>query len=231
LLGRLKTFFQKKKDKPLKGIKLLINAGPTREQIDPVRFIGNYSSGKMGIALADAAADYGADVELVLGPVAILPQNRSVKIINVTSAKSMTEVCIARFANCDVAILAAAVADFTPESVTGKKIKRTDNELIIKLKPTIDIASELGRIKKKKQLLIGFALETDNELENAILKLKRKNLDIIVLNSLKEKGAGFGFDSNRITIIDKNNNINKFELKSKVEAAKDILNKIISIMA
>jgi phosphopantothenoylcysteine decarboxylase / phosphopantothenate---cysteine ligase len=184
----------------------------------------------MGIALADAAAEYGADVELVLGPVDILPQNRSVKVINVTSAKLMTDECIARFGNCDIAILAAAVADFTPESITGTKIKRTDNEIIIKLKPTIDIASELGRNKKKKQLLVGFALETDNELENAISKLKRKNLDIIVLNSLKEEGAGFGFDTNRITIIDKRNNIDKFELKSKKEAAKDILNKIVSMI-
>jgi len=231
LSGRLKVFYQKKKDKLLKGLKLLINAGPTREQIDPVRFISNYSSGKMGIALADAAVEYGADVALVLGPVDILPHNRSVKIINVTSAKSMTDECKARFARCDVAILAAAVADFTPQSVSDKKIKRTDNELIIKLKPTTDIASELGKIKKKKQLLIGFALETDNELENAISKLKRKNLDAIVLNSLNETGAGFGFDTNRITIIDKNNIINKFELKSKEEAAKDILNKIISMMA
>ena len=185
----------------------------------------------MGIALADEAVEYGADVELVLGPVDILPHNRSVKIINVSSAKSMTDECKARFARCDVAILAAAVADFTPQSVSDKKIKRTDNELIIKLKPTTDISSELGKIKKKKQLLIGFALETDNELENAISKLKRKNLDAIVLNSLNETGAGFGFDTNRITIIDKNNIINKFELKSKEEAAKDILNKIISMMA
>jgi len=231
LSGRLKVFYQKKKDKLLKGLKLLINAGPTREQIDPVRFISNYSSGKMGIALADEAVEYGADVELVLGPVDILPHNRSVKIINVTSAKSMTDECKTRFARCDVAILAAAVADFTPQSVSDKKIKRTDNELIIKLKPTTDISSELGKIKKKKQLLIGFALETDNELENAISKLKRKNLDAIVLNSLNETGAGFGFDTNRITIIDKNNIINKFELKSKEEAAKDILNKIISMMA
>jgi len=231
LSGRLKVFYQKKKDKLLKELKLLINAGPTREQIDPVRFISNYSSGKMGIALADAAVEYGADVELVLGPVDILPHNRSVKIINVSSAKSMTDECKARFARCDVAILAAAVADFTPQSVSDKKIKRTDNELIIKLKPTTDISSELGKIKKKKQLLIGFALETDNELENAISKLKRKNLDAIVLNSLNETGAGFGFDTNRITIIDKNNIINKFELKSKEEAAKDILNKIISMMA
>ncbi len=184
----------------------------------------------MGIALADAAAQYGADVELVLGPVDTLPENKSVKVINVTSAESMTNECKERFSQCDIAILAAAVADFTPEKVAGKKIKRGDNELIIKLMPTTDIAAELGRAKRADQLLVGFALETDNELENAISKLKRKNLDIIVLNSLKEKGAGFGFDTNRITIIDRNNNIGKFELKSKKEAARDIIDKIVSMM-
>jgi len=184
----------------------------------------------MGIALADAAADYGADVELILGPVDIQPKNFSVKVINVTSAKSMAEECTARFKNCNIAILAAAVADFTPDIISDNKIKRSDNELIIKLKPTDDIAAELGRMKKKGQMLVGFALETDNELENAISKLKRKNLDIIILNSLKENGAGFGFDTNKITIIDRNNNIDKFELKSKEEAAKDILNKIVSMM-
>jgi phosphopantothenoylcysteine decarboxylase/phosphopantothenate--cysteine ligase len=185
----------------------------------------------MGIAIADAAAEYGADVVLVLGPVDILPENRTVKVINVTSAGSMAHECLRRFTGCDIAILAAAVSDFTPDSVADKKIKRGDNELIIKLKPTIDIAAELGKKKKVNQILAGFALETDNELENAISKMKRKNLDIIVLNSLKEKGAGFGFDTNRITIIDRNNNIDKFELKSKEEAARDIIDKIVSMMA
>jgi phosphopantothenoylcysteine decarboxylase / phosphopantothenate---cysteine ligase len=183
----------------------------------------------MGIAIANAAAEDGAEVELVLGPVNILP-DRSVKVINVTSAKSMADECLKRFAKCDVAVLAAAVADFTPGIVAGNKIKRNNKELILKLKPTIDIAAELGKMKKKKQLLVGFSLETDNELENAISKLKRKNLDLIVLNSLKDKDAGFGFDTNRITIIDKNNNIDKFELKSKEEAARDIIDKIVSVM-
>jgi phosphopantothenoylcysteine decarboxylase/phosphopantothenate--cysteine ligase len=185
----------------------------------------------MGIALADAAVEYGADVELVLGPVDILPENSSVKVINVTTAASMADECIRRFAKCDIAILAAAVADFTPEIITDSKIKRGGTELIIKLKPTIDIASELGRLKKTDQLLIGFALETDDELRNAVSKLKRKKFDFIVLNSLKEKGAGFGFDTNRITIIDRNNNIDKFELKSKKEAARDIIDKIVSMMS
>ena len=185
----------------------------------------------MGIAIACAAADYGADVELVLGPVENIPNNIPAKIINVTSAESMAVECINRFINCDIAILAAAVADFTPEIIAGNKIKRGDKKLILKLKPTTDIAAELGKMKKNRQLLVGFALETDNELENAIEKLKRKNFDLIVLNSLNEIGAGFGFDTNRITIIDRNNNIDKFELKSKNEAAKDILDKIVSIMS
>ncbi|MDP3003497.1 MAG: bifunctional phosphopantothenoylcysteine decarboxylase/phosphopantothenate--cysteine ligase CoaBC [Bacteroidales bacterium] len=225
------NFFTKKKSyKPLKGKHLLINAGPTREPIDPVRFISNYSSGKMGIALADAAVEYGADVELVLGPVSISPGNNSVKIIDVTTAESMAAECISRFPGCDIAILSAAVADFTPEEVKGKKIKKDGNELLLKLKPTTDIAETLGKTKKPSQILAGFALETNNEIENAKEKLLRKNLDIIVLNSLKERGAGFGHDTNKITIIDRYNNIDKFELKSKEEAAKDILNKIVSMI-
>jgi phosphopantothenoylcysteine decarboxylase/phosphopantothenate--cysteine ligase len=184
----------------------------------------------MGIALADAATEYGAAVELVLGPVSITPKNSSIKIINVVTAEAMAEECISRFPHCDVAILAAAVADFTPSDVKGKKIKKDDSELIIRLKATTDIALTLGMNKKPAQLLAGFALETDNELDNAKAKLKRKNLDIIVLNSANEKGAGFGYDTNRITIIDKYNNIDKFELKSKADAAKDILDKIVSIL-
>lgn len=225
------NFFTKKKSyKPLKGKHLLINAGPTREPIDPVRFISNYSSGKMGIALADAAAEYGAEVELVLGPVSISPGNNSVKIIDVTTAESMAAECISRFSGCDIAILSAAVADFTPEEVKEKKIKKDSNGLLLKLKPTTDIAETLGKTKKPCQILAGFALETNNETENAREKLLRKNLDIIVLNSLKESGAGFGHDTNKITIIDRYNNIDKFELKSKEEAAKDILNKIVSMI-
>jgi len=184
----------------------------------------------MGIALADAAAEYGAVVELVLGPVSIAPKNNSIKIINVITAETMAEECISRFPDCDIAILTAAVADFTPADVKEKKIKKDDSELVVRLKPTTDIALTLGMLKKPNQLIAGFALETDNELNNAKAKLKRKNLDIIVLNSINEKGAGFGYDTNRITIIDKYNNIDKFELKSKVDAAKDILGKIVSIL-
>ncbi len=230
IVKEITDFFTKKKTyKPLKGKKVLINAGPTRESIDPVRFISNFSTGKMGIALADAAAEYGAKVVLVLGPVSIFPSDKSVKVINVTSAKSMASECIKRFTDCDIAILSAAVADFTPEKVKETKIKKDGNELLLKLKPTTDIAASLGRIKKESQLLAGFALETNNELENAKEKLVRKKLDLIVLNSLSEKGAGFGHDTNKITIIDRNNNIDKFELKSKEETAKDILNKIVSM--
>ena len=184
----------------------------------------------MGIALADAAAGYGANVTLVLGPVYGRPQNNSVEIIKVTTAESMATECLSRFPLCDIAILAAAVADFTPEKVHNKKIKKNESELVLRLKTTTDIAELMGRIKKPSQLIAGFALETDNELENARSKLLRKNLDIIVLNSLNEDGAGFGYDTNKITIIDRNNNIDKFELKSKEEAARDILDKIVSLI-
>jgi len=231
IVKEIKSFFAKKKSyKPLKGKRVLINAGPTREPLDPVRFISNYSSGKMGIALADTAAEYGAEVELVLGPVNITPENTSVKIINVITAESMAAECISRFPGCDIAILSAAVADFTPDEIKGKKIKKDGSELLLKLKPTTDIAETLGRTKKKSQILTGFALETDNEIENARGKLLRKNLDLIVLNSLQESGAGFGHDTNKISIIDRSNNIDNFELKSKEEAARDILDKIVSMI-
>jgi phosphopantothenoylcysteine decarboxylase/phosphopantothenate--cysteine ligase len=184
----------------------------------------------MGIALADSAADYGADVELVLGPVNILPENKTIKIINVVSAASMASECIERFASCDIAILAAAVADFSPERIEAKKIKRTGSDLILRLKPTKDIAGALGKMKEKSQILVGFALETHNENANAKAKLERKNLDVIIMNSMQDKGAGFGYDTNVITIIDRNNIIDKFELKSKEEAARDILDKIVSML-
>jgi phosphopantothenoylcysteine decarboxylase / phosphopantothenate---cysteine ligase len=223
-------FLKKKRNKPLNGKHLLINAGPTREPLDPVRFISNYSSGKMGIALADAAAEYGATVDLVLGPVNISPASSEVNVINVTTAASMASECISRFPGCDIAILSAAVADYTPETTDARKMKKDGRELVLKLKPTIDIAAELGKIKKPSQLVAGFALETDDEIENAKEKLVRKNFDLIVLNSLNERGAGFEYSTNRITIIDRNNIIDKFELKSKDEAARDILDKIVSML-
>jgi phosphopantothenoylcysteine decarboxylase/phosphopantothenate--cysteine ligase len=231
IVKEIKDFFTKKKtNKPLTGKRILINAGPTREPIDPVRFISNYSTGKMGIALAEEAAEYGAIVDLVLGPVNITPSNPLIKITNVITAASMAAECISRFPDCDIAILSAAVADFTPEEVKGEKIKKDGNKLVLKLSSTADIAEILGKAKKSSQVLAGFALETNNEIENAKLKLVRKNMDLIILNSLKDNGAGFGHDTNKITIIDKYNNIDKFELKSKEEAAKDILNKIVSMI-
>jgi phosphopantothenoylcysteine decarboxylase/phosphopantothenate--cysteine ligase len=184
----------------------------------------------MGIALADAAAEYGAEVDLVLGPVSISPLNKSIRVVNVSTAGSMASECISRFPDCDAAILSAAVADFSPEKVEQKKIKRKNDEIIIRLKPTTDIAATLGKSKKKSQVLAGFALETDNEIEKASAKLKRKNLDFIVLNSLRDEGAGFGYDTNRITIIDRNNIIDKFELKSKEEVARDIIDKVVSML-
>jgi phosphopantothenoylcysteine decarboxylase / phosphopantothenate---cysteine ligase len=230
IVKEIKSFFAKKKsNNPLRGKKILINAGPTREAIDPVRYLSNHSTGKMGIALADAAAELGADVDLVLGPVNILPAQKSVTVINVTTAESMSKECVDRFSDCDIAILAAAVADFTPVEVKEEKIKKNGGEMVLRLKSTEDIAATLGKMKKPSQILAGFALETNNGLINAGEKLKRKNLDLIVLNNPKEEGAGFGHDTNRITIIDRNNNIDKFELKSKEEAAKDILNKIVSL--
>ena len=184
----------------------------------------------MGIALADAAAGYGACVELVLGPVNRVPANKSIKIINVISAQSMASECVARFPGCDIAILAAAVADFTLEKPLDRKMKRTGDDILLKLKPTQDIAETLGKMKKGSQILAGFALETHNEIENATAKLRNKNLDLIVMNSMQDTGAGFGYDTNRITIIDKYNNIDKFELKTKEEAARDILDKIVSMI-
>jgi len=231
IVKEIKNFFTKKKTgEPLKGKRILINAGPTREPIDPVRYISNHSSGKMGIALADMAAAYGAEVDLVLGPVNIKPSSATVNVTNVTTAESMAEACISLFPKCNIAILSAAVADFTPVTSAKKKIKKNDSSLTITLKETVDIAGHLGKMKKRSQLIAGFALETDNELKNAVAKLRKKNLDIIVLNSLRDKGAGFGLDTNRITIIDRNNNIDKFELKSKEEAARDILDKIVSMI-
>jgi phosphopantothenoylcysteine decarboxylase/phosphopantothenate--cysteine ligase len=184
----------------------------------------------MGIAIADAAAEYGGNVTLVLGPAEVYPENTSVNVINVITAKSMAAECISMFPDCDIAILSAAVADYTPVSVGKQKLSSGAKELTLKMQKTADIAATLGGMKKRSQFLAGFALETDNEISNATAKLKRKNLDIIVLNSLREKGAGFGHDTNRITIIDKYNNIDKFELKSKTDASRDILDKIVSMI-
>jgi len=231
IVKEIREFFSKKKitELPLIGRRVFINAGPTVEPIDPVRFISNHSTGRMGIALADKAAAMGAEVTLVLGPVSLRPSQQAVRIVTVNTAAEMKDESVRAFTQCDIAILAAAVADFTPETVSAAKIKREAGEMVISLKPTEDIAALLGTMKKEGQFLAGFALETDDGLSHAADKLRRKNLDMIVLNSLTDEGAGFGFETNLITIIDRNNNIDKFELKSKDEVASDILQKIISL--
>ena len=232
IVRELKQFLSKKKrgEQPLRGKKIFINAGPTVEPIDPVRFISNHSSGRMGIALADEAARLGAMVTLVLGPVSLRPSQNNVTTVDVRTAAEMKEASVKAFLNCDIGILAAAVADFTPETTSQTKMKRAQGEMTIKLRPTEDIAACLGTMKKDGQLLAGFALETDNEVSNALAKLRKKNLDLIILNSLRDEGAGFGHDTNRVTIIDSDNIIDKFELKSKGEVASDILKKIISLI-
>ena len=212
---------------PLNGKKILITAGPTYEAIDPVRFIGNHSSGKMGFDIANAAADLGAEVILISGPTYLNVKNSTIKLQRVVSAQQMYEACHNYFEEVDVAIAAAAVADYRPKNVADQKIKKNDCEFSIDLEKTKDILASLGEIKKN-QFLIGFALETENEIENAKLKVQKKNLDLIVLNSLQDKGAGFGMPTNKITFIDKNFVVEPMELKSKEDVALDILNKIIS---
>lgn len=210
---------------PLRGKKVLITAGPTYEAIDPVRFIGNHSSGKMGYALAAQAAALGASVVLVSGPSA-LPAPNGVNLVKVVSAAEMYDAVHAEYANTHIAILAAAVADYRPKNVANQKIKKKDTALEIALEPTADILASLGA-QKQQQFLVGFALETNNELENAKGKLVRKNLDAIVLNSLNDEGAGFGKPTNKVTFIDVEKEL-EFPLKSKEEVAKDIINEIIT---
>lgn len=211
---------------PLKGKKFLITAGPTYEAIDPVRFIGNHSSGKMGFDIASEAANLGASVVLVAGPTNCKVTNTSVKVISVTSAQEMYDACHEYYSDVDVAIAAAAVADYKPKIVAAQKIKKASEDFTIELEKTKDILLSLGKIKKN-QFLIGFALETENEIENAKLKIQKKNLDLIVLNSLQDEGAGFGGKTNKVTFIDKFFTIEPMELKSKEAVAVDILNKVI----
>ena len=210
----------------LAGKKILITAGPTYEKIDPVRFIGNYSSGKMGLAIAEEFAGRGAEVVLVCGPVNLKTCHPAIRRVDVESAAQMYEVTSKEFVNSDVAVLSAAVADFTPKEKADHKIKRGKDDLLLELLPTKDIAAELGRIKTASQLLIGFALETNDEEINALSKMQRKNLDMIVLNSLNDKGAGFSVDTNKVTILDKAGDKTVYELKTKVEVAKDIVDQI-----
>jgi phosphopantothenoylcysteine decarboxylase / phosphopantothenate---cysteine ligase len=217
--------------KKLKGKKVLITAGPTVEAIDPVRFISNHSTGKMGFALAEAFLKEGADVMMVKGPTPTELNVHGIRTVSVTNAFQMHDETIIRAKDADIIVMAAAVADYTPEQISSSKIKKQKGtDLEIRLVKTPDILKDLGERKKHGQILVGFALETDNEIDNALDKLNNKNLDLIVLNSLQDKGAGFGHDTNRITIIDKKRKPRYYELKSKSEVAVDIINEIIRLL-
>lgn len=222
-------FFQTQND--FVGKNVLVTAGPTYEKIDPVRFIGNYSSGKMGYAIADEFACRGANVVIVSGPVSVLPTCDSVSVVAVQSALEMLAETEKRFADVDIAVMCAAVADYRPETVAEKKIKREKDEVpVIRLVKNPDIAATLGQKKRKDQILVGFALETDNGLDNACWKLKRKNLDMIVLNSLESGKTGFCVDTNKVTIVDKSGEKYEFPLKKKSEVAKDIADMVKQIV-
>lgn len=227
IVAALEDFFQK--NSSMAGKKILITAGPTYEKIDPVRFIGNYSSGKMGYALAEECAARGAEATLVSGPVNLSVNHPNINRIDVESAEQMYNACMSHYPTSDAGILCAAVADFTPECVADKKIKREKDDLTLNLRPTHDIAAALGKIKTDSQRLVGFALETNDETAHAQDKLKRKNFDFIVLNSLNDKGAGFRCDTNKITIID-SGKAEEYPLKTKKEVAADIIDKLDSIL-
>ncbi len=205
----------------------MITTGPTYEKIDPVRFIGNFSSGKMGFSIAEKLADEGALVTLISGPSACQTTHPNIHRIDVVSAKEMYEASIEHFPNCDGAIMTAAVADFTPLNPVDAKVKREKSNYTIELTPTKDIAASLGKIKSEKQFLVGFALETNDEEQNAQLKLEKKNLDLIVLNSLNDSGAGFQHDTNKITIFSRSGQAKAFDLKTKKEVAADIVDALI----
>lgn len=224
MIKYLEDFFEKKKN--LNGKKALVTAGPTYEAIDPVRFISNHSSGKMGVAIAEELYKHGADVNLVLGPSAINPES-GITLKRVTSAEEMYNACMHKFSSYDIIVMAAAVADYSPRTTSNKKIKKKSEEFSLELKKTKDILSEAGKRKSERQTLVGFALETNDEKENALKKLKQKNADFIILNSMNDKGAGFGVETNRITMFDKNRREYKFSMKTKKEVAKDIVNTII----
>jgi len=220
-------FFLKK---DLHGKKVLVTAGPTHEPIDPVRFIGNNSSGKMGIALSQELAARGAEVALVMGPTPLSPIGNNIHLIKVNTAEEMYEACIAEFPKTDVAIMSAAVADYTPLNKSANKIKKQADDLSIELVKTKDILKNLGERKKNGQILVGFALETNNEKEYALNKLRSKNADLIVMNSLNDKGAGFGVDTNKVTIFEKNGNEIAYELKPKQQVARDIVDRIVNLL-
>ena len=213
---------------PLRGKRALVTAGPTYEAIDPVRFIGNRSSGKMGFALAESLANLGADVTLISGPTHLNVENRSIRLIRIESASEMHAECMKYFPEMEFTIMAAAVADYRPENPAGEKIKKKNDSLSVSLVATADILKEMGAKKKAGQTLIGFALETENETENAKSKLDKKNLDYIILNSLRDEGAGFNSDTNRVTIFGRNGTETVLSLKSKTDIAKEIINLLIS---
>lgn len=235
IVNELKNYFssnlsKKKLQDKLINKKILITAGPTQEALDPVRYISNHSSGKMGYHIAEELAHLGAKVTLISGPTALNLIHPNIKIINVNSTDEMYLQCKKKFKNVNGAILTAAVVDYKPKKVSGKKIKSRDQNLLMEFEQTVDIARELGKAKNMTQFLVGFALESENEVKNARNKLKEKNFDFIVLNSLRNKGAGFKYDTNKISIIDKDNNLTNFELKPKKEVANDIINKIAEII-
>ncbi|MCC7533582.1 MAG: bifunctional phosphopantothenoylcysteine decarboxylase/phosphopantothenate--cysteine ligase CoaBC [Bacteroidia bacterium] len=228
IVNHLVQYFDK--TKRLAKKKVLVTAGPTYENIDPVRFIGNHSSGKMGFALAEEFANEGAEVTLITGPTQLICKHTTIKRIDVTSAEDMYNAVTAINKKQDILVMSAAVADYTPSKVSKVKIKKNNTDFVLPLTKTKDILAYLGKVKPKNQILVGFALETNNELEHAIEKLKKKNLDFIVLNSLRNKGAGFATDTNQITILDKHNQLTEFPLKSKTEVAKDIINTITTLL-
>ncbi len=216
------------KDSPLHGKRVLITCGPTYEKMDPVRFIGNYSSGKMGVALAEVCARRGAYVELICGPIQLTTEHPHIHRVDVESAREMYDAATGRFPECDAAILCAAVADFTPGEVQAEKIKREGNTLTLTLQPTQDIAAALGRMKQPTQRMVGFALETHQEREHALQKLRKKNLDFVVLNSLNDKGAGFRCDTNKITILSATEE-RTYDLKPKLQVAEDIVDQLSNL--
>jgi len=217
------------KNLPLEGKKVLISAGPTIEQLDPVRYISNHSSGKMGYSLAETALSLGAEVKLISGPTNQSISSENIKIVHIKSGKELHEAIHNDYNNSDIVIMAAAVSDYKPIEFSEKKIKKDNNELNIKFEKTTDILFELGQ-NKKNQILVGFALENNNELSNAINKLEKKNLDLIVLNSLNDEGAGFGYDTNKITVVDCSGNVTPYKLKKKNEVADDVFKHIIELM-
>ena len=228
IVEQIRNFFARTEE--LRGKKVLLTAGPTYEQIDPVRFIGNHSTGKMGFALAEELAKRGAEVTLVAGPVRLKTTRTSIRRVDVVSAAEMYEAVMQEALSADIVISCAAVADFTPKEKSGVKLKRGNESLCIELLPTRDIAAELGKKKKAGQLLVGFALETNDEECNALLKLKKKNLDLIVLNSLRDEGAGFGVDTNKVTLIDRSEKTEVLDLKLKSEVAADIVDRIAQMV-